>query len=358
MDRASWGRGLPFDTWPAQDREMWRDLTRTGDVFEEAGPFGHLRPVSRDAYRLSYAQWLQHLRDAGVDLNDQAPDTRASLARLRRYHEAISHLAPRTQASRFVHLHRVLSTAFPHGDWRRLHNAAKELTRRANAHRTIDKHSKLPPSDVLLEAGLGAIADAQAEVPLTPFRARHHRNGLIVAMLACHAIRRRTLAELTLGRNVQRDDQGYAIWASPEDMKAGRSCMFRVSSLLTEVIDGYLVQARPMFRNGEDPEYGPLWLTFTGTALGPQGIKFAVAAITEARTGHRTTPHAFRHAAMTTMANEEGFDTRHGQGFLDHRTQDISERHYNLATQLDAGRVYARLLESTRKTGRRQRCEQ
>ena len=329
---------------------MWDGLVRSGDVFDEAGAFAHLRQVTRDAYRLAYAQWLQHLADEEVDLTAQSPDRRISVPRLRKYLETLSHHSPSSRTHRFTYLHRVLSNAYPETDWRALKNAANALNRRekqAGRDRILDQ---VPPSDALLDAGLSAINEACSGSPLTPRQAEHCRNGLIVAMLACQAPRRRTIAALTLGSTFRRDGDGFAVWASGADMKAGRPFSFRVSPLLTDAIEDYLAHVRPFFPNGEDPDHGPLWLScITGRALGPQGIKNAVAAITERHRGHRTTPHTFRHAAMTTMANAEGFDTRQGQAFLDHRTPEISERHYNLATQLDAGRAYARLLEQTRK---------
>lgn len=354
MRRPDWGRGLSIEHWPTADRTMWNSLTQAGDAFDEAGAFARLRPVSREAYRLSYAQWLQFLINGGVDLSVETPDARATLPRLRVYADAIAHLAPRTQASRFAQLKTVLASAFPETDWRCLCNAANALNRRANAARKATADVLLPPSCALLEAGLSAIAIGEACRPLCPRDALGWRNGLLVAFLACHAPRCRTLSALELGVNIRRDNMGFAVWAAPNDMKAGRSCAFRVSSLLTEAIDGYLQHARPMFPSGEDPATGPLWLTCTGSALGPQGIKNAVATLTEAQTGLRTTPHRFRHAAMTTMATADGFDARHGQAFLDHRTPEISERHYNLASQLDAGRAYAKLLEQTRRASGRQ----
>ncbi|MEM1300103.1 MAG: hypothetical protein AAGH68_12595 [Pseudomonadota bacterium] len=353
MDRASWGRGLPYEQWPEQDRAMWAGLTEAGDDFDSVGAFARLRESSRDGYRLAYAQWLKHLMDEGHDLSIDPPDARATVPRLRRYAQAVAHLAPRTQALRFNRLHRVLSSAYPGGDWRQLSNAKNALHRRANAAGPVRTQEQVPPSDTLLEAGTTLIGEACRQEPFMPLHARLWRDGLLVSILACHAPRRRTITALTLGGNFRRDDLGYAIWASAEDMKAGRPCLFRVSSLLKEAIDGYLSRARPLFPNGEDPERGPLWLAFTGRALGPQGIKGAVAAITEVRTGRRTTTHGFRHAALTTMANAEGFDTRHGQAFLDHRTPEISERHYNMATQLDAGRAYATLLDKKRTRGGR-----
>ena len=350
MDRASWGRGLPFTQWPEPDRCMWNRLTRTGDAFDAVGAFAHPEQVTRDAYWLAYAQWLQHLVDEGVDLANEAPDQRATLPRLRRYLETVGQLAPSSRAHRFTYLHRVLFSAYPKADWRALKNAANALNRKDRAAGRARILDQVPPSDALLDSGLSAMRVARSTAPLTPRQAEHWRNGLIVAMLACHAPRRRTIAALRLGINFRREGDGFAVWASGADMKAGRPFMFRLSSILTDVIEEYLAHARPVFPNGDDPEHGPLLLSFiTGRALGPQGVKNAAAAITETYGGHRTTPHTFRHAATTTMANAEGFDTRHAQAFLDHRTPEISERHYNLATQLDAGRAYARVLEQKRR---------
>ena len=356
MDRASWGRGLPFAQWPEQDRGMWNRLNRTGDAFDTVGAFAHPKQVTRDGYRLAYAQWLQHLQDEGVDLAAESPDQRISVPRLRKYLETLAQHSPCSRMHRFTDLHRVLSNAYPEANWRALKNAANALNRKDRAAGRARILDRVPPSDALLDAGLRAIDTARSSSPLTPRQTEHWRNGLIVAMLACHAPRRRTIAALKLGVNFRRDGDGFAVWASGEDMKAGRPFMFRVSSLLIDAIEEYLAHARPVFPNGDDPEHGPLWLSFiTGRALGPQGVKNAAAAITETYSGHRTTPHTFRHSATTTMANAEDFDTRHAQAFLDHRSPEISERHYNLATQLDAGRAYARLLEQKHRTRRSRR---
>lgn len=350
MDRASWGRALPLERWPEPDRRMWHGLVRSGDVFDETGAFADLRQVTLDAYRLAYAQWLQHLQDDGVDLTVQSPHQRVSVPRLRRYLETLAHHSPNSRTHRFTYLHRVLSKAYPETDWRALKNAANALNRQRKQAGRDRILTRVPPSDALLDAGLSAIGAVRTTFPRTPRQAEQYRDGLLVAMLACHAPRRRSIAALKLGVNFRCDDDGFAVWTSGADMKGGRPFAFRVSPLLTDAIEAYLTDVRPIFPAGEDPDQGPLWLSFiTGRALGPQGIKNAVAAITETHGGHRTTPHLFRHSAMTTMANAEGFDTRHGQAFLDHRTPEVSERHYNLATQLDAGRAYARLLERKRK---------
>ena len=226
------------------------------------------------------------------------------------------------------------------------------LNRAANAERGLRTFDQVPTSDALLDIGLSAIVEARSNNPLLPRYAERWRDGLIVAMLACHGARRRTISRLTLGQNIRLDGNGFAVWVSGDDMKAGRPFAFRISSILNDEIREYLRHARILFPGGHDPENGPLWLSFvTRRALAPGGITNAVANLAGKFNSHRTTPHAFRHAAVTTMANAEGFDTRHAQAFLDHRTADIAEQHYNLATQLDAGRAYAKLLERFHRKG-------
>lgn len=336
---------------------MWDRLTRRGDAFDERDAFARIRTPTREAYKLSYAQWLRYLLEHGVNLEIEPPDKRASVEHLRGYHHWIAHLAIRTQTLRFTYLHRVLSNAFPDSDWRALKNAVNHLTRQDKANGRSRHLTAIPTSDRLLDVGLQTIREARSASVLRKHDAIAYRNGLIVALLACHAPRRRSLTSLELGANIRREEQGYGIWLSADEMKAGQPYGFRLSDVLTDVMDDYLSEVRPLFPNGDDPDHGALWLSFvTGCGLGPQGIKNAVAELTEARIGQRITPHAFRHAALTMMANAQGFDLRHGQAFLDHRTPEISERHYNLATQLDAGRAYAKLLETTRRNSRRQEC--
>ena len=355
MDSARWGRGLPFEAWPEADRTIWNALVRPGDAFDASGPLAHLRAASTTGHKLAYAQWLKHLVDEGVELSSETPDERATLPRLRHYHLAIGHLALRTQAHRFVRLMRVLSAAYPERNWGSIRNAATTLHRKANDAGPVTNRDDALSSDDLLDTGLSLIAEARAASPLGKREALLWRNGLLVAFLACHVPRCRTLSKLTLGGNLRRSDAGWAVWASPADMKAGRACEFRVSPLLTAEIDAYLATARPLFRNGGDPGHGPLWLSTYGCALSAQSIRHAVARVTHMQAGKRMTPHEFRHAAMTMMARTEGFDSRHGQGLLDQRTPKVAEKHYNLATRLDAGRDFGRLLERLKGTSDRGR---
>lgn len=355
MNSNSSGRSLPFDDWPEADRAMWEDLTTLEDMFGDPGGFAHLRPATVRAYQRSYAQWLAHLVGGGVDLDAEAPDARATVERLRRYLDAIAHLSPRTRAHLFSHLHRVLSEAYPDSDWSRLRNARNTLSRRANDAGCRRSGDLMPSSDLLIDIGLRQIENARGNMPLRRSDALAWRNGLLVAMLACHALRCRTLASLVLGSTIRRDGRGFAIWASAADMKMGRPFEFRLSPLLAGEMDEYLARARPLFDNGSDPDRGPLWLTYCGRQLRPESITHAVGRLTRACLRHRTTPHLFRHAAMTTMANASGFDARLGQHFLSHRRPETSERHFNLATQLDAGRAFADLLGDKLGVRRRRR---
>lgn len=326
---------------------MWDRLIAAGDMFDDNGALSEARAVTQAGYRLAYGQWLHHLAEEGVDLAAEAPQDRPSLDRLRRYATSIEHQSPHAQAGRFIRLLRVLAAAFPDGDWGKLRAAANALNRRAKEADALKLREPPPPSDQLLAAGLSMIDRVRGSDPLTKRGAVVWRDGLLIAFLACHAPRRRTVAALELGVNFRLMDDGYSVWARPEDMKAGRPFAFRASALLTGEIDAYIATARRMFPNGGDPAWGPLWLTGRGTALKPHTMTQKIGAATAAALDQRMTPHRFRHAATTTMVRARGFDARHAPDFLDHRRPGLDTRHYNLATDLDARRDFQELLETT-----------
>jgi integrase len=67
---------LHFNQWPAEDRERWNEAFRPGDLFEEDRRGTHLSQATRNALRVSYAQWLRFLSENYPDLLDKAPEAR------------------------------------------------------------------------------------------------------------------------------------------------------------------------------------------------------------------------------------------------------------------------------------------
>jgi hypothetical protein len=67
---------LPFREWPADDRQRWEAVFKSGDLFDDASRGAHLAPSTREALRVSYAQYLRFITDHHHGLLDRPPEVR------------------------------------------------------------------------------------------------------------------------------------------------------------------------------------------------------------------------------------------------------------------------------------------
>ena len=169
---------------------------------------------------------------------------------------------------------------------------------------------------------------------------RHHaailyRDGLILAILALSALRRRSLLHLALGTTLLSTDDSYTIVLAPEHTKARRSETIPLHPTLTEWIDRYLTRYRPVLLHDRDTP--ALWIAHDGQPLDENGVWHAVRRHTVKYLGVPINPHFIRHCIGTTAAVEDPDRIGDLPAILQHRGFRVSERHYILAEQL-AGR--------------------
>jgi hypothetical protein len=72
-----------------------------------------------------------------------------------------------------------------------------------------------------------------------------YRDGLILALLSCWPIRRRSISALTISRHVEFIDGGLCILLHPADTKSKRSESFKVPDQLVPYFLRYLKELRP-----------------------------------------------------------------------------------------------------------------
>jgi hypothetical protein len=100
---------LPFERWPATDREGWLAATSKSDVLLDDGPGAALKPLTLHRHRCSYSRWLGFLERRG-ELDPAAPPgARASRAAVETYIAELETLnAPQTVVVRLQSLSVVL----------------------------------------------------------------------------------------------------------------------------------------------------------------------------------------------------------------------------------------------------------
>ena len=184
-------------------------------------------------------------------------------------------------------------------------------------------------------------------------RAALFRDGLLIAFLAYRPIRRKNLASMVIGQHVRRVGDEWMVAFAAAETKGGRPLGFSFPAGLVSALQTYLDVYRPVLASrgcqGAMSSAKELWVSAHGTAMGASGIAHQVAAHTRDAFGTALSPHLFRDSAATSIAIDAPEQIQLVRPLLGHAMLATSERHYNLATSLDAGRRYSETVGEMRK---------
>ncbi len=303
-----------------------------------------------------YGRWLAWLetRD-GLDPS-LAPSARVTKERVAGYlREMQSQVSSFTVQSTLQGLGEVLRVMTETHTFRWVTRGAARL--RAHATSTKNKRQKMKSPDQLVDLGLNLMAEAnylsEADMPAA---ALQFRNGLIIALLAYCPLRAKNLAAITLGQHlVKRGGIWWLIFAA-EETKQRRPFETPFPVNLETALERYLADYRPaLAAKGahHGSAGGALWISQDGGALTAFGINQAICRLTKAAFGAHINPHLFRDCAATMIAIDDPDHVHIIPAILGHSSMATSERHYNQARSLEAGRRYHATLGAVRASKRR-----
>jgi integrase/recombinase XerD len=332
-------RSLPFDAWPEADRRLWRSIIRTGDILDGAGPGAGWSPVTKINTRKAYGYWLQWLKTNGYLDAEDDPLDRLTPEHIKAYLASRGdEIASLTAFTYILELLRLAQAAEAKRDWGWLKAIKNRLWARATPHR--DKTSAIRPSSDLFELGLDLMDRAAGlRCRYNPYAAEvQYRDGLIIALLAARPVRLKNLAAITVGRHLVRIDGDYWLIFPAIEVKNGKAIEVSVPQALTCYIDVYLEWHRRRLLQGKTSQR--LWVSRYGTPMAHNSIRGQIKARTEAAFGTALTPHLFRDCAATSIAIEDPDHVRMATAILGHYRSATTERYYNQARMLSAGRVH------------------
>ena len=334
----SGSRGLAFCHWPEADLRLWHRLTTSGDPLDEAGALSHLRATSLETMRNAYGFFLGHLRRIGQDLDHGEPHERISRGTLQSYLESLEGLSPRTKAGYFAELLKMIKAGYPDQDWPLLKAAAWNLQYIAQkAGGTRDK-SGIPHAAVLLKLGID-IENRGRSKNSDRDRAEGIRDGLMVQFLIQYPLRVKNFSELDIGSTLRLRGDRFTLNFPGSEVKNHRPLTITLSREMSDKLDAYIKDTRPLFPGGEDPSSGRLWLRFTYGPWKKMAIGKHISRLTSNSIGKRITPHMFRDSAATTIAISENTDARTIRPLLGHSHAATSERYYIQARQIEASKM-------------------
>jgi integrase len=154
------------------------------------------------------------------------------------------------------------------------------------------------------------------------------------------------MALLRPGHELRSDPEGFRIELSEAQVKTRRADRFDLPDALTPYIRHYLAVVRPALLAGRaDPA---LWISQHGRKLSAKSLSERVRKWTGDRFGKAFGPHRFRHALSTTAVLSAPDDPMLAPSLLG-ISEQVVQRHYNLAQQVSAANSFAELLSTQRK---------
>lgn len=339
------------DDWPEPDLLAWASLFDVGLIFDEQGAGAHWSDGTRRKLVQSYGYWLAYLERTGQLDPDSDPAGRFTPDALRAFHDDTrQRVSVISTSSQVIDLYMIGRALDPSADWTWFKQVADRL-RRQPEHRELKLRIGITSAEIYTWA-LAEISDADQmydsgfwERPIC------YRDGVMVALLIARPLRLRTFVAISIDQHLIKDSGGYILRFGADDMKDNKRREFFVPAELTEPMDRYTSEFRPRLLDGNATDR--LWVSRIGGALSYNGLHRHLKNLTRCAFGIALGPHAFRHIAATSIAEEDPAHVNIIASLLGHATLTMSERHYNRATGVKAANAYQDIVRNRRADARR-----
>jgi integrase len=341
-------RSLPLDLWPEADRNAWNAACQPAARLKRGGAAGHLKPVTRQVHERHYGNFLGFLDRNGLLRRDAPAAANVTPENVDVYvAEAKARMSPRRSTSRYA------ACGARHDTWFQastLPGWPKSARTSPSWRRPRSKFDRAVLPERLIEAGLTLIQEAEHSQTMTKLaQATQVRNGLMVAMLGFHPIRRKNFAALEIGHSLVKIRGRWWIVLSAAETKENRADERRVNKLLIPFIDRYLDRYRPVLIRPDSPP-SALWLSSRHAArIADKYVATLIGATTLSTVGVKLSPHLFRTSAASAAAVYRGDNPYLGSALLHHTDPRVTNTYYNRATCLSAAESFRQLIRQYEK---------
>jgi integrase/recombinase XerD len=326
------GKILKLQNWPPADRHIWTTASFNGVDILERQSMPNWGEATREIFQRCYGGWLQWLVETGRMCAVHTPAdrvTKANVGAFLRDRQTIgnNYRTLETYATSLRHMMRVLA---PELEWSWMLPCIDKMKAAQPKKKAM---SDLPSIQELFELGIALMETADKDTSGTVReRAFMYRNGLAIAMLAARAfMRRKNFAGIVIGKNLIRDEIGYALYFGKDEMKQNREISMFLPKMLTPMIDRYLDFYRPALLSGKPDPGNALWISHVHKRIVPKSLSVEIAEITKAAFGKRISVHKFRHCTATSIAKLDPTNVLMVPTILFHTDFKVGEKYYIFA---------------------------
>lgn len=289
-------RCVPFDEWPEEDRRRWlaRLAPRGRGRITGRSPVAHLKPKSLKKYREGYGRWIGFLGWSGRLNPSVAPEERVTEEVVAAYVDLLFEVGNSGHAiyGRLQELKAALKFIAPNVDfgWLLYPGGVDVRERLDMTRRSFAVHHPRK----LYRWGFDLMKKALA---LTGPRRRQVmlRDGLMIALLAARAMRRRSVEAMDLDTQVRCLDGQWHILLGAADMKTGKELTYPLPPSLNAWIDRYVAVERVELLAGKVCD--AFWVNWDGKPLRAAGIEKRIRERSAKKFGSAGAfgPHRFRY---------------------------------------------------------------
>ncbi len=336
---------LPYQAWPATDRNAWEGLLREGDVLDGRGAGWHWSEATRRTNLKHYGRWLGWLKLQGTLEVVTDPTDRVTPERVTAYvRDLINEVAPKTADSYLRDLKVVAKALQPDKDWRWL----MDLTNRIKAWARPSRNHRPPilPADEMFRRVLAELDRlAAGDFKMRPVQLAY-RDMLLVAVQLCSALRLRNLAMIRIGTHLQKLGPEWHLRFAGSETKNKNPLHLVLHQALAPHLECYLEHVRPLIPGSEKTNH--LWPACKGKPMAHHTVYDCTRRTTERLFGVAINPHMFRTIGATFLAESSPADALRARPLLGHRSNATTERFYVKASQIEASRKVTNAIHEIR----------
>ena len=329
-------RSLPLRLWPSADRAAWEEACRPSVRLKRGGAASHMRPVTQNILTKRAGYFFDFLSRSGRLCPNAAAGAQVTTENVEAY---VAELKRRVNSvtvyGSIQKLRRFVQPIVPGQDIAWLIEIERELF---SEMRPRSKWHRVVYTDVLEEAGLKLMAEAESSKRSKLTRARLFRNGLMITLLARCPIRLKNFAALEIGRSFLNVDGTWWIVLTAAETKEKREDERPIPEEFTNSVERYLKIYRPILAMGNDAS-SALWVAINGKPMSYASMGELITEITKTTLGINVNPHLFRSAGVTTLATRAGDKPHAGSALLHHRPGPAAQGNYNRASCVTAGKL-------------------
>jgi integrase/recombinase XerD len=344
---------LPIAAWPQIDRDLWQRGTESRRRLLDNSVAATWRPrtIATVAEAYGYAlAWLQrgNLLDPTI-----APELRWSYERVGAYaQDLLMRVRPATVKNRVLSLERALAVLAPKSDRSALRTVIRCLEVPSDHGR---KRNRLQDPELLVTLGVDLMTKAEQGWRPSPRKnAAHFRDGLQISLLALRGFRKGNFTNIRIGTHLLQRNSRWWLAFSGDETKNHKPLEVPFPEMLLPQLHRYLENFRPLLA-GDRYKADRLWLSYRYQPLAAHSLQLQLVHHTRMAFGRPINPHLFRDCIATSIAIHDPKHVRMAATILGHNSFATTERHYNLARTLEAGRSYSEAVTARRAAMNSQR---